>query len=250
LTFAGGIISLSENDLAGQSMIQLLRNLFCSSLGKKYIMAGTGAAMFLFVIGHLVGNLQIFLPPEHINTYGHFLQSNLEIIWPARIAMLTCIVLHIWSATRLTRENRAARPASYAAWEPTAASYASRTMLMSGLIVLVFIIYHLLHYTVLVQSINLTGKDFSTLTDSEGHHDIYRMIVIGFSQPIVAIFYIFGVGLLCLHLSHGVSAMWQSLGWKKKSYAPLLDGLAKWGSLAIFLGYSSIPVAVLLKIVK
>jgi succinate dehydrogenase / fumarate reductase, cytochrome b subunit len=228
----------------------LLRNLFCSSLGRKYIMAGTGAAMFLFVIGHLAGNLQVFWGAEHINSYGHFLQSNLELIWPARIILLACILLHIWSAISLTRENRAARPASYATWQPTAANYASRTMFMSGVIIALFIIYHLLHYTVLVKSINLTGQDFSTLTDAQGYHDIYRMIVIGFSQPIVSIFYIVGVGLLCLHLSHGVSAMWQSLGWKKKSYAPFLDGLAKWGSLVIFLGYASIPIAVLLKIVK
>jgi succinate dehydrogenase / fumarate reductase cytochrome b subunit len=231
-------------------MINLLRNLFCSSLGRKYVMAGTGGVMFLFVIGHLVGNLQVFLPPEHINTYGHFLQSNLEIIWPARIVLLSCVLLHIWSAASLTRENLAARPVAYAAWEPTAASYASRTMVMSGIIIALFIIYHLLHYTVMVQAINLTGKDFAPLLDAEGHHDIYRMIILGFSQPVVAIFYIVGVGLLCLHLSHGVSAMWQSLGWKKSSYAPLLDGLAKWGSLAIFLGYSSIPLAVLLKIIK
>lgn len=230
-------------------MINLLRNLFCSSLGRKYIMAGTGGAMILFVIGHLAGNLQVFLPPEHINAYGHFLQSNLELIWPARIFLLICILLHIWSAISLTRENRAARPVAYAAWEPTAASYASRTMFMSGVIIAVFIIFHLLHYTVMVQSVNFTGQDFHTL-QRDGLHDIYGMIVLGFSNLWVSLFYILGVGLLCLHLSHGASAMWQSLGWKKKSYAPFLDGLAKWGSLAIFLGYSSIPVAVLLKIIK
>jgi succinate dehydrogenase / fumarate reductase cytochrome b subunit len=123
-------------------------------------------------------------------------------------------------------------------------------MLMSGLIVLTFIIYHLLHYTVMVKAINLTGKDFAPLLDSQGRHDIYAMILLGFSQPLVTLFYILGVGLLCLHLSHGVSAMWQSLGWKKNSYAPFLDGLATWGSLAIFLGYISIPLAVLFKLLK
>jgi succinate dehydrogenase / fumarate reductase cytochrome b subunit len=231
-------------------MINLLRNLFCSSLGKKYVMAGTGGVMLLFVLGHLAGNLQVFLAPAHINAYGHFLQSNLEIIWPARIVLLSCVALHIWSASSLTKENLAARPVDYAAWEPTAASYASRTMVMSGVIIAVFVIYHLLHYTVMVQAVNLTGKDFAPLLDSEGRHDIYRMMVLGFSQPVVSLFYIVGVGLLCLHLSYGASAMWQSLGWKKNSYAPLLDRLARWGSLAIFLGYSSIPVAVLLKIIK
>src|ERR1035441_1704747 len=194
-------------------MIRLLRNLFCSSLGRKYLMAVTGGVMFLFVIGHLVGNLQVFIGPDQINTYGHFLQSNLEIIWPARIVLLGCVALHIWAATSLTRENLAARPVNYATWEPTAASYASRTMIWSGVIVAVFIIYHLLHYTVMVQatSLGLTGQDVGGLHDKEGRHDIYKMIILGFSNLWVSLFYVAGVGLLCLHLSHGVSAMWQSL---------------------------------------
>lgn len=233
-------------------MIRLLRNLFCSSLGKKYLMAGTGFMMVLFVLGHLAGNLQIFLGPEAINRYGNFLQTNVEILWPVRIALMAIIIIHIWSATQLTLENRAARPVAYQKWEPTAASYASRTMMISGIIVAIFIVYHLLHYTVMVQSVNLTGKDFDAkpeFFDKDQHHDIYKMMIVGFSQPIVCLFYIVGVGLLCLHLSHGVSAMFQSLGWKKRSYGPFLDRVAKWGSIAIFLGYISIPVSILLKLV-
>ena len=233
-------------------MFNLLRNLFCSSLGRKYVMAVTGGVMFLFVIGHLVGNLQVFMGPEQINAYGHFLQHNLEIIWPARIVLLVCVELHIWAAASLTQENLAARPVNYATWEPTAASYASRTMVWSGVIVAVFIIYHLLHYTVMVHAaqIGLTGRDFQVLLDEQKRHDIYRMIILGFSNLWVSVFYIVGVGLLCLHLSHGASAMWQSLGWKKNSYSPVLDGVARWGSLAIFLGYISIPLAVLLKVIQ
>jgi len=233
-------------------MIHLLRNLFCSSLGRKYVMAATGGVMFLFVIGHLVGNLQVFIGPDQINAYGHFLQSNLEIIWPARIVLLGCVALHIWAASRLTQENLAARPVNYAVWEPTAASYASRTMVWSGVIVAVFIIYHLLHYTVMVQAdkIGLTGREFQSLLDGQQRHDIYKMMILGFSNLWVSLFYMAGVGLLCLHLSHGASAMWQSLGWKKNSYSPVLDGLARWGSLAIFLGYVSIPLAVLLKVIQ
>jgi succinate dehydrogenase / fumarate reductase cytochrome b subunit len=231
-------------------MCNFLRNLFCSSLGKKYIMAGSGAALFLFVVAHMAGNLQIFLGPEAINRYGNFLQTNPEIIWPARIGLLVLIALHIWSATRLTLENKAARPVSYAQWQPTTASYAARTMMVSGLIVAVFIVFHLLHYTAMVKAVNLTGKDFDAkpeFFDAMGRHDIYKMMVTGFQQPLVSIFYIVGVGLLCLHLSHGFCAMWQSLGWKKRSYAPLLDGLAKWSSALIFLGYISIPVSILLR---
>jgi succinate dehydrogenase / fumarate reductase cytochrome b subunit len=215
-------------------------------------MAATGGVMFLFVIGHLVGNLQVFIGPDQINAYGHFLQSNLEIIWPARIVLLGCVALHIWAAARLTQENLAARPVNYAVWEPTAASYASRTMVWSGVIVAVFIIYHLLHYTVMVQAdkIGLTGREFQSLLDGQQRHDIYKMMILGFSNLWVSLFYMAGVGLLCLHLSHGASAMWQSLGWKKNSYSPVLDGLARWGSLAIFLGYVSIPLAVLLKVIQ
>src|ERR1700761_1939852 len=102
-------------------MCRLFRNLFCSSLGKKYLMAITGFLMVLFVIGHMVGNLQIFLGPEAINRYGDFLQASVEILWPVRIALLAIIVIHIWSASSLTMENRAARPVPYQVWQPTAA---------------------------------------------------------------------------------------------------------------------------------
>src|SRR5436305_4508585 len=124
--------------------MNLVSNLFRSSLGKKYIMAVTGFFMFLFVIGHLAGNLQVFLGPEAINRYGHFLQSNVELIWPARIILLAFLVIHIWAAAKLSLENRAARPVGYAVYEPKGSTYASRTMLMSGIIVFVFIVYHIL----------------------------------------------------------------------------------------------------------
>jgi succinate dehydrogenase / fumarate reductase cytochrome b subunit len=231
-------------------MTSFFRNLFCSSLGKKYLMAATGLLLILFVIGHMAGNLQIFLGPEAINRYGHFLQSNVEILWPVRIALLGAVLVHIWSATALTLENRAARPLAYQQWEPTAASYASRTMMVSGVIVAAFIVYHLLHYTAMVQAVNLTHKNFNAkpeFFDAEGRHDIYHMMVVGFSQPWVCLFYIAGVGLLCLHLSHGAAAMWQSLGWKKRPYGPCLDRIARWGAALIFLGYVIIPISIWLK---
>jgi succinate dehydrogenase / fumarate reductase cytochrome b subunit len=226
--------------------MKVITNIFRSSLGKKYIMAVSGLVLFLFVVGHLVGNLQIFLGPEAINRYGYFLQSNVEIIWPARIFLLLMIGLHIWSAIRLSIENKAARPVPYANWNPTTASYASRTMLMSGIIIFVFIIFHLLHYTLQVQSINLTGQNFATFEDPEKRHDIFKMMVVGFHNPWVSGFYIVGIGLLCLHLSHGVSAMFQSLGLKNKVYGPCLDMAARAVAWLIFAGYISIPIAILL----
>jgi succinate dehydrogenase / fumarate reductase cytochrome b subunit len=229
--------------------MKIFTRIFNSSLGKKYVMAVTGFALFLFVIGHLVGNLQIFLGPEAINKYGHFLQSNPELIWPARLGMIVLVVLHIWSAVQLSRENRAARPVAYGEYKPVGSSYASRTMLMSGLIVFAFIVYHLLHYTIRVESINFTGQNFVTMkqmVDGHEQHDIFRMMVVGFRQPLVTLFYVVGVGLLCLHLSHGVSSMFQSIGWKNKAYTPLLNTGARVIAAAIFLGYISIPVAILL----
>ena len=226
--------------------MKVVTNIFSSSLGKKYIMAVSGLVLFLFVVAHMVGNLQVFLGPEAINRYGHFLQSNIELLWPARIFLFCMIGLHIWSAVKLSAENKAARPVPYANWNPTVATYASRTMLMSGLIVLAFIIYHLLHFTVQVQSINLTGQNFVGFEDPQKRHDIFRMMVVGFSNIWVSLFYVIGVGLLCLHLSHGVSAMFQSLGWKSKAYGPCLDKGARIIAWLIFVGYISIPVAILL----
>src|SRR5437899_2408277 len=121
--------------------MSLLNRIVASSVGKKYVMAITGCALFLFVIFHMLGNLQIFLGPEALNRYANFLQGNPEIIWPARLGLLLMVVLHIAAAVKLSAENKAARPIPYAQYETVAASYASRTMLMSGIIVLVFVIY-------------------------------------------------------------------------------------------------------------
>lgn len=224
--------------------MKIITNIFASSLGKKFIMAVTGFFLFAFVAGHLVGNLQIFLGPEAINRYGHFLQSNVELLWPVRLGLLAIIGLHIWSAVQLSAENKAARPVGYGNYRPVGSTFASRTMLMSGLIVFCFIVYHILHYTVRVQAINLTGQSFAHMPDIENRHDVFRMMVIGFSHPLVVLFYVVGVGLLCLHLSHGASSMFQSLGWKNRAYGPFLDKAAQIVAIAIFVGYISIPVAV------
>lgn len=221
-----------------------ISNLISSSVGKKFVMAITGLLLFLFVVGHMVGNLQFFLGAEAINRYGHFLQSNVELLWPVRIGLLVIIGLHIWSAVNLTMENRAARPKPYAHQEVVAASYASRTMIWSGFIILAFIIYHLLHFTVQARVINGTGVDFHGLKDGEGIHDIFAMIVIGFSNIWVVAFYIFAQFLLFMHLGHGVSAMFQSLGLKTPAYACAINCFARFISWMLFVGYISIPIAV------
>lgn len=221
-------------------------NLFTSSLGKKFVMAVTGMALFLFVLLHMLGNLQVFLGWEALNRYGAFLQGNVELLWPARIILTLLVVLHIWSAIQLSAENKAARPQPYENRKIVAASYASRTMLMSGLIILAFVIYHLLHFTVQAQAVNLTGRDFTTLKDAEGRHDIFAMMVLGFQKPVVSLFYIVAMFLLFLHLSHGLAAMFQSLGWKNPAHTRLIGRFAAVISWVIFLGYISIPIAIMM----
>jgi succinate dehydrogenase / fumarate reductase cytochrome b subunit len=231
--------------------MNIIANVFKSSLGKKYIMAVTGCALFLFVIGHLAGNLQIFLGPEAINRYGYFLQSNPELIWPARLGLLLMVGLHVWSAAQLSLENKAARPVGYQVYQPLGSSLASRWMLVGGSAVFVFIIYHLLHYTAQVQYLNLTNQNFAAFMEKlpgqvpPERHDIYKMMVVGFSNPLVAGFYVLGLALLCLHLSHGASSMFQSLGWKNQAYRPFLDRAAQVVAVVIFAGYASIPLAIL-----
>jgi succinate dehydrogenase / fumarate reductase, cytochrome b subunit len=225
--------------------MNMLLRLFTSSLGKKLLMAITGAGLFLFVIGHLIGNLQIFLGPDSINRYGHFLQTTPEILWPARIGLLLFVIIHIWTSISLTVENRAARATQYEVKEVVAATLASRTMIWSGLIIFAFVVFHLAHYTLLI-----VHPEYRDLHDVNGWHDIYRMMVFGFSSYWVSGFYVLSIGLLCIHLSHGVSAMFQSLGLKNEAYECVIDRFAKLVALLIFLGYISIPLAVLMGVVK
>jgi len=223
--------------------------LFTSSIGKKFVMAFSGLVLFGFVLGHMVGNLQVFLGPEALNRYGAFLHGIGELLWLVRFFLLAMVVLHIWSAAALTRENRAARPQPYAHQELVAASYASRTMIWSGIIIASFIVYHLMHFTLDVAAINGVpgkGHDFTGLMDDHvpPRHDVYAMVLLGFRNPWVCCFYALAMILLCLHLGHGVSAMFQSLGLKNPAWAPLIDLFARSISWIICLGYLSIPISI------
>jgi succinate dehydrogenase / fumarate reductase cytochrome b subunit len=224
--------------------------LFTSSVGKKWIVAMTGLAIIGFLVGHLAGNLLIFLGAEHTNAYAHFLKSNIEILWGARIGLIVMFILHVYTAIKLSAENKAARPVQYANSTPYKASLASRYMLLSGITILVFVIYHLLHFTLLVPSINLTGTNFSELHTDVGHHDVYTMIITGFSQPIIAGFYILAMFLVSVHVSHAATAVFQSTGIRTVVNQPLFDKISYGLAIFFFVGFSSIPVSVLLGIIK
>lgn len=210
------------------------------------IVAVTGVILMFFVVGHLLGNLQIFLGPRWINDYAQHLRDLGPLLWAIRIVLLVAVVLHIYFTIRLAIDNRRARPHNYVKKEHVKATFASRHMVASGLIVLVFIIYHLAHFTVRV-----TDPRFATLKeDPLGHHDIYSMMVYGFQNPYVSAFYAIGLFLLTLHLTHGASSFFQSLGLNDKKLTPRLALWARVFAWLLFIGYVSIPAAVLLGIVK
>ena len=223
--------------------MNLFSRAYHSSLGKKYVMAITGLLLFLFVIVHMAGNLQVYLGPEPMNAYAELLQSKPGLLWTARVGLFVIAVLHIISALQLAAENRAARPQAYAVGKPLA-TLASRTILISGLIVFAFIVYHLMHFT-----LGVTNPEFMELRDGN-RHDVYRMVVEGFRNPYVSAFYIISMGLLCLHLSHGVSSLFQSLGVRRKSSVAAFNRFAQISAIVIFVGNCSIPISILAGVVR
>ena len=216
-----------------------------SSIGRKWIVALTGLGLFGFVVGHLIGNLQVFLGREPLNRYALFLQSLGELLWVIRLGLLAMVVAHIVFTIKLRMENRAARPVGYAVTNRRAATFPARMMTLSGLMVLCFIIFHLLHFT--AQKID---PSFAHMTDAMGRHDVYRMMITGFKNPWASGFYIVAVGLLAMHLNHGIGSLFQTLGLNSAKLRPLWEKGGVAFSWLIFLGYASIPVAVLTGVLK
>ncbi|MEM6820370.1 MAG: succinate dehydrogenase cytochrome b subunit [Verrucomicrobiota bacterium] len=220
--------------------------LLTSTLGRKYIMGITGVGLVAFIMIHMLGNLQIFLGKDVLNHYAVLLKSSAELLWAFRLGLVAMIVLHIVSAISLAIDNRKARPVDYNSKATVQASYASRTMVWSGLIVVSFVVYHILHFTAKVT--DPSYHDFKTDLDGKMVPDVYAMVISGFSNIWVSAFYIIAVGLLCIHLSHGVSSMFQSLGLRTQKNQGFLAILAMGLSWVIFLGMSAVPMAIVLKI--
>ena len=211
-----------------------------STNGKKVVMAVTGVIMFGFVVGHMLGNLQMYEAPEHINAYGHFLHNLGELLWIERGVLLLAIALHITATIQLALRSKAARPVGYSRRQAINSSYASRTMYWSGPIVLAFIIFHLLQFT--------AGYIHPQATFVQG--DVYQNVVSGFQVWWVSTWYIFAICLLGLHLSHGLWSMFQSVGLAHPRLSPYLKSAARAVALLIVLGYISIPISVLLGFIK
>jgi succinate dehydrogenase / fumarate reductase cytochrome b subunit len=214
-----------------------------SSIGKKTIVAVTGILLVLFVIGHLIGNLTVFLGPDALNAYAEKLHSLGPILWVVRLGLLAVVGLHIYFTMLLWKENQKARPKKYIASNPIGTTVFARTMRLSGIIVLAFVVFHLAHFTARV--VDPSFQTMTTTLDGRQIHNVYGMVVKGFSNvPVVAIYFV-GLFLLTFHLSHGLSSLFQTVGITniriRKNYELVGRSLA-W---LLFLGYVSIPIAIL-----
>lgn len=217
-----------------------------SSIASKVIMALTGIALLGFVIAHMVGNLQVYAGPEKLNAYAHTLQSLGPVLWGMRLGLLAIFGLHVWTAFRLWRANSAAKPVKYAVAANNTSTYASRTMIWSGFIVLAFVVFHLLHFT-----LGKVQPDLFHTADAldPKRHDVYRMVILGFRDPAIAVSYVVAQVLLCLHISHGASSLFQTLGFTNPRMECVKNAAGPLLATVIAIGNISIPVTILLGLV-
>ena len=217
-----------------------------SSIGKKFVVAITGAFLVVFLAGHLAGNLLVFAGPDAFNEYAYLLHNMLHGagVWIFRVIFLGAVVLHIAATISLTRQNRAARK-QYEHKATIQASGSSRIMILSGLTILVFIVYHILHFTARVGNEYDNPALYSYLLDGREVHNAWKMVIDGFSVWYVVLFYILAMVLLASHLTHGIQSVFQTIGWRSKKSAGLIDLFAKGYTAVIFIGFISIPVAIL-----
>ena len=209
-------------------------SLYNTSLGKKVVMASTGLILFSFVIGHLLGNLQVFSGADKFNAYAAFLKANPSLVWSFRLLLLLTVTLHMGTAALLTLQAWRSRPQKYAARRYLEAALTSRSMRYTGVLILLFVVYHLLHLT--------TG----TLHQEFSQVDVFGNVLVAFSSTLAGAAYIAAVLGLGLHLSHGLWSMLQSVGVN----APLADGwlrlAARGAGLFVVMGFLSTPLAVAL----
>lgn len=215
------------------------RKFFQSTVGKKVIMAITGIILVAFVIGHMAGNLLVFAGRAQINAYSRVLHASDELLWGIRSVLIVSVVLHIWSAVALTAAARAARPHDYARKVSQTATLASRTMRLGGLLLLGFIVFHLLH---------LTAGVIRPGTFDE--HDVYANVISSFRIPWVTALYLVAMVSLGAHLFHGAWAAFRTLGISPPSAHPLKRPVAMVIAIVVWAGFTSIPLAIIARIVN
>ncbi len=219
-----------------------------TSIGKKLLIAVSGLLILGFVIAHMVGNLQIYQGPEKLNNYAKFLKDLGPLLWVARLGLLVLALMHVILTIQVTRENSKARPVNYSYMKTVQATTASRFMIVSGITVLSFLVYHLLHFT-----LGVTNPEFHELKfnlNGESVSDVYAMVVMGFQQPLVSLVYIISIALLSWHISHGVASLFQTLGFANAKNVNTIQNLSIGVAAVIFIGNVSIPLTILFGIVR
>jgi succinate dehydrogenase / fumarate reductase cytochrome b subunit len=209
-----------------------------STIGKKAIMAITGLILSGFLVLHMLGNLQVFLGREVMNHYAESLHANMGLLWAARSILLLSVLLHTWAAVQLTAVKAAARPIGYVKPGNVQGSIGSRTMMLSGPVIGLFVIGHLLHFT--------TGTSHPQFVELHA----YENVVTGFANPIVAGLYIVVMILVGFHLSHGIWSMFQSMGFSHPRYTPMIKKFAAIFSWVLIAGFIAVPISVLAGIVR
>ncbi len=225
----------------------MLLRIYRSTVGKKAIMAVTGLIGIGYVILHVAGNLQAFAGREKLNTYSALLHGPaVELLWLVRVVLIAAVALHVAMAVQLTRMARAARPVAYHTREPQVSTLASRTMRWGGFLLLAFIVFHLLHFT----TRQVDPARWATRTDAAGRYDIYGNIVASFRIWWVSAIYLIAMIALGAHLWHGVWSFGRSLGVAKPSTHPLRRRVAPIVAIALWLGFSLVPIAVLAGVIR
>jgi len=216
-----------------------------STVGKKVAMAASGAVLFLWIIGHMLGNLKTFQGPEHINEYAEGLRTvggpffgPGQLLWLIRLVIIACVAIHILAALQLWVLSRRARPVGYHTPPHLELSYASRTLRWGGVIIVLYVVYHLMHFTV-----GNVHPDFRP-------GDVYHNLVVGFQSWPVAAVYIVATGALGFHLYHGVWSALQTLGLNHARYNRYRRAVAAVVAVAVFAGFVSVPVAVLAGVLR
>ncbi|MCG6967920.1 MAG: succinate dehydrogenase cytochrome b subunit [Chromatiaceae bacterium] len=219
-------------------MNRLVR-LFRTSIGSKLVVAASGTLLLGFLFVHAGGNLLILKGPDALNGYADWMQGH-PLLWGFRLGLLALFAVHVLTAIRLARANRAARPTPYRRIARLGARLPGRLMVFSGLLLLAFLIFHLLHLTV-----RAVGPEVQPLLDGAGRVDVYGMIVASFSEPLTAAVYLLAMGLLGLHLVHAIEGLFQTLGFNHESYQGLIRLLAPALTLLLVSGFAAIPLLVI-----